>query len=79
MKQVREFLKFSASPGVKNRVTATGLGWAITQSPNFVPRLFKGHDVNTETYDKTIAFITKWYEDNGYYSYEEDKEEGDYA
>ena len=67
VEQVREFLKLAGSPGTKDRVSATLFGMNVARSPNFVRRLYAGHDITTTTYDRTIEFMEKWYEQNGYY------------
>ena len=67
VQQVQEFLKLAGSPGTKNRVSATYFGMNVARSPNFVRRLYAGHDVTTSTYDRAIAFMEKWYSQNGYY------------
>jgi len=67
VQQVQEFLRLAGSPGTKNRVSVTYFGMSVARSPNFVRRLYAGHDITTTTYDRTIEFMEEWYEKNGYY------------
>tara|TARA_R100001591_G_scaffold101249_1_gene107969 strand:- start:79 stop:324 length:246 start_codon:yes stop_codon:yes gene_type:complete len=67
VEQVREFLSLASSPSTRDRVSATYFGMNVAKSPNFVRRLYAGHDVTTVTYDRAIEFMEKWYQQNGYY------------
>lgn len=64
--RVEEFLRHASSPAVEQRVSATKLGKYITGSPNMVQRLRLGCDVHLTTYERTLDFMERWYERNGF-------------
>ena len=74
VRDVKQFLSIAGSPGTIDRISPTLLGLKISNSPNFVPRLYSGHDVTTATYDRAIDFMEKWYEEHGLY-----EDESNYA
>jgi hypothetical protein len=74
VRDVKQFLSIAGGPGTTDRISPTLLGLKVANSPNFVPRLFKGHDVTTATYDRAIDFMERWYEKHGLY-----EDESDYA